>query len=326
MAELMQAVQIVRFGEPSELTIEPLPKPECGEQEVLVQVHATTVNPSDLKMVQGLPPRPKLPTIPGQCFAGVIVEGAEEHIGKQVWGYGGEFGVSRLGCQAEFLLLPVAAISEKPKSLTMEQAAAACTGFITAWICVVERGRLSKGERILIVGGSGAVGSAAAQISKQLGGIVLVTTMREAYSDNRWRKNIDSLINLQIRDLYEAVMTETERRGVEVVLNTVGGPTFEPALRSVRQHGCMVCISAMGDTQVQFDLLEFYRKEVALLGVNTNFVNAVMSAKILDQLRPGFDSGVYYQDVAETFPLDKAAQAYRRVEEGGRGKVVLTMV
>ena len=169
----MQALQFSATGSLDTLQLHDLEKPVPAAGEVLVEVRATGVNPSDIKNVLGLFPYTTTPRIPGRDFAGVIVEGPEELLGQAVWGGSGQgFGFYRDGCHAQYVAVPVNAVTPLPKSLTFAQAATCGVPFITAWDAL-ERSHVKAGTRLLIIG-AGAVAKAysleeCAQMLKRIG-------------------------------------------------------------------------------------------------------------------------------------------------------------
>ena len=129
--------------------------PVLQKGEVLIQIKAAAINPSDVKIVAGII-KASLPRVPGRDYAGVVVDG-EAKKGMEVWGSGAGFGVTRDGCHAEYLAVPAGWISQKPTNLTMEQAAAIGVPYLTAWCTLVLAGNIQAGETVLIIGVSGAV-------------------------------------------------------------------------------------------------------------------------------------------------------------------------
>ena len=160
----MKALRFNKFGPPSVLAIEEVPQPEPRDGEALVQVKAAAINPSDVKNVSGHFAGTTLPRTPGRDFSGIVVAG-KKHQGLEVWSSGPGLGITRDGAQAEFVIVPEEALSLKPRTLSMEQAAAIGVPFLTAWFALVHAAQLEAGETILIVGAAGAVGQAATQIA-----------------------------------------------------------------------------------------------------------------------------------------------------------------
>jgi NADPH:quinone reductase len=255
----VKALRFETYGPPSVLSIRDLPRPALAASEVLVQVKASSINPSDVGTVAGRF-HSKLPMTPGRDYAGVVVEGGESK-GKQVWGTGAGFGTVRPGAHAEFVAVPSSWLAEKPEGLSMEQAAVG-VAYLTAWVSVVEAGGLQKGERLLITGARGAVGSAAAQIAHWKGATVLAAYRTQAPQDAA------VFVNLKETDLVSGVQQATEGKGVDVVLDTVGADLFSSCLRSLRVGGRQIAIAnaAGPDAEVQLNLTNFYHNELRLIG------------------------------------------------------------
>jgi NADPH:quinone reductase len=164
----MKALRFHEFGNPSVLRIEEQALPALQAGEALVQISASSINPSDVRQVAGRF-HSQLPMTPGRDYAGVVVEGGAWK-GKQVWGTGVGFGIVRPGAHAEFPV-PFSWLSEKPEGLSMEQSAVIGVPYLAAWQSLVDAGGLQKGERLLITGAS--CGFGATQIAHWKGATVL---------------------------------------------------------------------------------------------------------------------------------------------------------
>lgn len=325
----MQAILIERFGEPTELRPKEVPRPDLGDDEVLVEVHAAAVNRSDVLNARGSFPFTTLPRIPGRDFAGVVVEGPRELVGTEVWGTGGgELGFVRDGSHARYLAISRNAVVPKSEALSMEEAGAAGLAYVTAASALIELGGVSTGETILVTGAAGGVGSAAAMIARWKGARVIGAIKDESERDRAERAGVEVIVDTSREGVTEAVLSATDGGGADLVLDAVGGPLFEPALNSLGEKGRMVVITTTpGERHVSFDLLDFYRKGLRLFGLMTSFLDAEESAAVLRNLGPGFDEGALRGPaVAERYPLAEAGRAYARVESGeAAGRVLLVM-
>jgi len=315
----MKALRFHKFGPPSVLAIEEVPRPEVHDGEALVQVKAAAINPSDIKNVSGSFPATTLPRTPGRDFAGIVVAG-KNYEGEEVWGSGPGLGTTRDGAQAEYVKVPEKAVSPKPRNLSFEQAAAIGVPFITAWCAVVDAAQLNAGETILIVGATGAVGQAATQIANWRKARVLA-----GVRSSNPVPGAAAVINTTIEDLRARVFELTDNKGVDAVFDTVGGAMFEPALRCLRVGGRQIAITSTGERRVCFDLIDFYHNLSRLIGVDTMKLTPRDVEAIAEKLRPGFEVGALKAPPVETVPFRNAIQAYERVATGKTNtKQVLT--
>ena len=314
----MRALRFSEFGPPSVLRIEEVAIPNPGEGEVLVHVQAAGINPSDIGNVAGRFKKTTLPRTPGRDFAGVVVKG-KRHEGKEVWGSGPELGIGRDGSHAEFVVAPAEMVSLKPRALSMAQAASLGVPYITAWASVVSAAQIQPGETILIVGAAGAVGQAAAQIANWKQARVL-----GADTSSDPIPSVEAVINTKTEDLRERVFELTAGRGADVVFDTVGGPVFEAALRSLSYGGRQVAISSR-EPRVSFNLADFYHNNSRLLGVDSYGLTLRQIAEIENELFSGFEAGVLVPPPIEIVPFEKAVYAYNRVANGqAKAKQVLS--
>jgi NADPH:quinone reductase len=325
----MQAIRIERFGDPSELRQTEVARPDPGEGEVLVEVHAAAVNRSDVLNARGSFAFTTLPRIPGRDFAGVVVEGPRELVGTEVWGTGGgELGFIRDGSHARYLAVSRNAVAPKSDTLSLEEAAASGLAYVTAGSALVELGGISAGETILVTGAAGGVGSAAVMIARWKGARVIGAIKDESERARAERAGVQVIVDTSREEVTDAALAATDGRGANLILDAVGGPLFEPALNSLGEKGRMVVITTTPDKQhVSFNLLDFYRKGLCLFGLMTSFLDTEKSAAVLRDLGPGFDEGALRAPaIAERYPLEQAGMAYARVESGeAAGRVLLLM-
>jgi NADPH:quinone reductase len=325
----MQAILIERFGDPSQLRQTEVPRPDPGEGEVLIEVHAAAVNRSDVLNARGSFPFTTLPRIPGRDFAGVVVEGPRELVGTEVWGTGGgELGFIRDGSHARYLLVSRNAVVPKSDTLSLEEAAASGLAYVTAGSALVELGGVSAGETILVTGAAGGVGSAAVMIARWKGARVIGAIKDESERAMAERAGVEVIVDTSREEVTDAVLAATDGGGANLILDAVGGPLFEPALNSLGEKGRMIVITTTpGEQHVSFNLFDFYRKGLRLFGLMTSFLDAEGSASVLRDLGPGFDEGALRAPaIAERYPLEQAGTAYARVESGEvAGRVLLLM-
>ena len=312
--QLMDAVVIQASGPPAEsLAVRSEPVPEPGLGEVLIEVHAAAVNPLDAVNALGLLGTP-LPEIPGGDFAGIVVSDGDR-VGQEVWGSGPALGMAldgnRPGTHARFVALPEAWLSRKPERLTMAEAAAVGRSHWAAWESLINMMEIAPGETILITGGAGMVGQAATAIARWRGA--------EAIIAGRHRPDgVEQFIDTTSSDIREAVLELTDGRGADLVLDTVGGALFEPALRTLRYDGRMVGLHG-GTEPIQLDLNEIYNRQLHVTGLATVFYDGAHVARIFDQFRALFDRGLLAPPAVKTWPLANSAEAYQTVLDGSAG-------
>jgi NADPH2:quinone reductase len=308
-AKIMKALRFAEFGPPSVLRIQEVGIPEPGAGEALVLVKAAAINPSDIGNVAGRFKTTTLPRTPGRDFAGTVVAG-NRHKGEEVWGSCPELGIVRDGSHAEYVVVSAEMLSRKPQSLSMAQAATIGVPYITAWASVISAAQIQAGETILIVGAAGAVGQAATQIANwKRARVIGADTTSDPIPGT------ESVINTKTEDLRERVLERTAGRGADAVFDTVGGPMFEPALRSLRVGGRQVAIASR-DPRVTFNLVDFYHNSSRLLGMDSYGLTAQQIAEIERELQPGFETGVLRPPSIETVPFENAVHAYNQLAAG----------
>ena len=317
----MKALRFEKTGSLDELKIQEVPRPEPVPGTVLVEVKAAALNPSDVKNVLGRMHQTTVPRTPGRDFAGTVAAGTEAYpVGTEVFGGGGALGFSCDGSHAEFVEVPVEAVQRKPRGLTFEQAAAVGIPYLTAWRAVVDVASLRPGETILITGTTGAVGDAAARIAKRVCKATVIGTSRRHTDAVRLKllDYIDYLADISSGpiSLSEQVHAETGGRGVEVVLDVVGGPLFEPSLRCLTTGGRQIVISSSRDPKVTFSLVDFYHNESHLIGVDTAQLSFENAGRILKRLLPYFESGAFAppEDLVPV-SFDGVLNAYKELSE-----------
>ncbi len=319
----MKAVQIQKFGEPSEaLKLVEIPSRPLRQGEVRVRTEASGINPSDVANAKGAFPSTTLPRVIGRDFAGEIVDGPAQFIGLKVWGSGGDLGFTRDGTHAETIDIPVEAVSARPNNLSAEQASVVGVPFITAY-SALEAARHKRGEWVLVTGAAGAVGSAAIELVHARGGFSIALVRDASQQTVLNMDKVKAVATSEAGNLADVVRDATAGRGADVALNGIGASVAPAIISSLAPGGrMMVYTAAFGGREFQLDLLPFYRYRLELIGVNTVGVDVVTCAAMLNAIRPLFESGALDPpDVAEQFPLTEFAAAYGRVAAGA-GKVV----
>ncbi|MBV8138740.1 MAG: zinc-binding alcohol dehydrogenase family protein [Deltaproteobacteria bacterium] len=322
----MRALQFSEFGPVSNLRLVELPDPRPDAETAVVKIAAASIAPSDVKNVEGKMEHTTLPRVPGRDYAGCVVSGPKEWIGAEVWGTGGEIGYSINGSHADLIAVPIASLRHKPRSLSLQQAAAIGLTYLAAWLGLVEYACVARGETILVIGANGGVGGAAAQIGKWRGARVIGVDREKVRSDSPSAGAIDDFFVLESEPLKNWVHRATNGRGADVVFDSVGGPMFEPALRALAHRGRQLEIASAVERRVSFDLIDFYHNESRLFGVDTRARDAIASAALLEDLVPFFEQDTFRPPAIDrAIPLADGRKAYEDVDRGQvRGRIVLT--
>jgi NADPH:quinone reductase len=290
-------------------------RPSPGD--VTVEIRAAGINPSDAKAMLGIMPSAVFPRTPGRDFAGVVVDGPSEFIGVEVWGSGGDVGISRNGSHAERLILPAAAIRAKPRKLSMLEAGTIGVPFVTAYEGFRRSGFPAQGGVVAVFGASGKVGQAAIQLATRNGATVFAVD-RRAGAPRGFASGPVRYLDSSAAKASEVIRGETGGKGANIVFNTVGSPYFAAANASLAKRGTQIFIATL-ERAVPFDIFAFYRGMHAYVGIDSLALSAVDSAAIFEALTPGFEDGSLRPfPVSEnnTFALEQANDAYRKVLGG----------
>jgi NADPH:quinone reductase len=247
----MQVIEFKEFGSPSQLHLAERPLPQADANTAVVRIEAASINPSDVKNVEGRMSQTTLPRVPGRDYSGVVVDGPKAWIGREVWGSDGDVGFTRDGTHAEYIQVPVASLVEKPERLSHVEAGSVGVTFVTAW-CALEYAKLSEGETFAVFGANGGVGGAAIQIAKHLGARVIGIHRGEPGSPTPAAKLADILIDSRDPEMGSQLRAHTAGRGANVIFNAAGGPVFGIALDLLAHRGRQVEITAPGRTQAQY--------------------------------------------------------------------------
>lgn len=313
----MKAVLIKEFGDRSKLEVAEIPKPEPDEGEVLIRVKAAGVNPVDYKIREGalknrMPN--ELPIIPGWDVSGIVEKngyGASRFDpGDEVFAYARR-KIIKNGTYAEYLTLPESFLAYKPKSLSFEEAAAVPLAGLTAFQCLLQKGKLMKDERVLILGATGGVGSFAIQIAKAVGASVVAVASK---------KNIAYAVSLGADDFIDYTSTkvsdEVKQRfpdKFDLVFDCVGKEVLAQAYQYVKRGGRLVSILG------QVDKEEAEKHKVLF---HYHFVEP--NVKHLNQLTQWIGEGKIKVHLQEKFSLDQVTKAHEMMESGHTtGKIVL---
>ena len=328
----MKAFIVDRYG--SDARIGEMPEPELRADNVMVEIHATSLNPLDLKLRDGefkliLPYR--LPLILGNDVAGVVVRAGSRvrrfKPGDEVYARPHQ---DRIGTFAEFIAMNEADVAMKPKNLTMEEAASIPLVGLTAWQALIERADLRKGQKVLIHAGSGGVGTLAIQLAKHLGATVATTTST-ANVDLVQNLGADIVIDYKKED-FEKVLD-----GYDVVLNSLGEATLEKSLRVLKPGGKLISISGPPDPNFAKDnglnwflqqvmrFLSFsIRKKAKRQRVSYSFLFMRANGEQLSEITSLIESGIVRPVIDRVFQFNSIHEAMTSLEQRrAKGKIVV---
>jgi len=337
----MRAIITTANGDVRVMKVEERPDPAPAKGEVLVRVKAAGLNFADILARQGLypdgPPKP--------CVMGYEVSGVIEAVGEGVdrTGIGqAVIGMTRFKGQAELVAVAETQVFEKPSTLSFEEAAAIPVNYLTAWALLVVMGSLQSGEAVLIHNAGGGVGLAALDIAKHIGAKTFGTASPSKHSFLKER-GLDHAIDYRNQDWLPALMKLTDGRGVELVIDPLGGKNWEKSYRALRSTGRMGMFgmsvaSASGirgklravkaiAQMPRFNPIKLINRNRGVFGLNLGHMwgEGEKVAAWTREIMRGVDAGWLRPHVDRTFSFDRIADAHRYLEERkNTGKVVLT--
>jgi putative PIG3 family NAD(P)H quinone oxidoreductase len=334
---MMRAIEIVRPGGPDVLRVTERPEPQPAPGDVVVAVAAAGINRPDIMQREGrYPPPPGVTDIPGLEVAGTIVslgpdgiDGPPQSALGRIWKTGDEvMALVAGGGYAERVAVPGVQVLPIPTGLEMAQAAAMPETYFTVWTNVVERGRLMAGEWLLVHGGSSGIGTTAIQLASARGATVVATAGSDAKCRACEALGARAAINYRTMDFVEAVKASTAGRGVDVVLDMVGGDYTARNLACLRMGGRLVQIGVMGGGSATVPLMSIMLKRLTLTGSTlrsrTPAEKGAIAAALEREVWPLVRDGRIGPVIDSTFPFEQAADAHARLESGDAiGKVVL---
>src|SRR6201992_1902657 len=292
--------------------------------QVLIEVKAAAVNPSDVKAATGLMPYAVFPRTSGRDYAGVVIDGPDGFIGREVFGSSGDLGIRRDGTHATHLAVEAEAVVEKPKSVSWEEAAGIGVPFVTAMEGFRRAGLPKKGQTVLVMGVNGKVGQAAVQIATWHGGRVIGVVRKNERYEGHANASVE-MIDASSVDVATRLREMTGGKGADIVFNTVGNPYFEAAHKSLALRGRQLLIATI-ERIVPFNILEFYRGQHTYVGIDTLGLSSIATGAVLRELGPGFSSGhlkPFPIKASAIYPLEQAKAACIAVAGSSRDRVIL---
>lgn len=325
----MIAIEITEAGEPDVLKPTERPIPSPGDDEVLIKIAAAGINRPDVMQRRGqYPPPAGASDIPGVEIAGSIVA-----LGNQVSNLSVGDKVCALvtgGGYAEYCTAPAPVCLPIPNGLTFIQAAALPETFFTVWSNVFDRANLTAGETLLVHGGTSGIGTAAIQLAKAFDAKVFVTAGSNVKCQFCTELGSDAAINYREQDFVQEIERLTVGRGVDVILDMIGGDYFPRNIKCMGSDGRLVQIAVQNGAKSEINLVPIMLKRLTLTGSTLRAREATFKAKIAKNLYehvwPLLEYGQIKPVIHATFPLTEAAKAHALMESSQHiGKIILTV-
>jgi NADPH:quinone reductase len=325
----MQAITISQPGGPEVLKTDERPVPKPAPGEVLVKVAAAGINRPDIAQRKGIyPPPPGASDIPGLEIAGIITELGD---GVKRWKIGDKMcGLVSGGGYAEYCTIPEGQVLPIPKGLSFTEAASLPETYFTVWSNLFDRAKLTKGETLLVHGGSSGIGVTAIQMAKAMGCDVFVS----AGSDEKCKfcEQLGAMraINYKTENFAQVIKDITQGKGVDVILDMVGGDYTPDNIRSLAYDGRLVIISALKGKEGIVDLNLVTHKRLTITGSALRARDTAFKTAIAQNLEksiwPLFAARQIKPVIYKTFPLEQVADAHRLMESSEHiGKIVLSI-
>jgi NADPH2:quinone reductase len=328
----MRAVVLASFGGPEVLEVREVPDPSPAVGEIVVRIRGTALNRADILQREGRYPAPPgaPPDIPGMEYAGEV-----ERLGPEVtgWSVGQRvFGIAGGGTYAERLAVPADTAIEIPDGLDWIRAAAVPEAFITAHDAMLTQAGLLAGERVLIHAVGSGVGLAAVQVARAAGAVPYGTSRTADKLDvaRRWGMEDGIALSGDPDAMLPHVAEWTRGQGVEVVLDLVGGAYTASSLRALGRRGRLMLVGLVAGSEARLDLRRLLSWRITLRGTvlrsRTHEEKVSASGAFARDIVPHLASGRVQPVVDSVFPLDRIADAHRRLESNDTvGKIVITV-
>jgi NADPH2:quinone reductase len=323
----MMAIDPEGPGGPEVLKAVERPVPQPGPGELLVSVEAAGVNRPDVMQRMGLyPPPAGASSIPGLEIAGTVAAVGEgvsaDLVGSRVC------ALVAGGGYAQFCVAPAGQCLPVPEALTMVEAAAIPETFFTVWSNLFERAYAREGEVVLVHGGTSGIGTTAILLGKLFGLTMVVTAGSDEKCARAREIGAAHAINYRKRDFVEEVKRITGGRGVDIVLDMIGGDYFPRNIACLAEDGRHVSIAAQRGAKGEIALWDMMRRRLTLTGSTLRARSVEFKTLLRDEIRrnvwPDIEQGRLKPIIDSVFPLEQAAEAHRRMESGDHvGKIVL---
>jgi NADPH2:quinone reductase len=324
----MRAVEIPSPGGPEVLKVRDLPKPSPKPNEILVKVAAAGVNRPDVLQRMGhYPVPPGASPLPGLEIAGEVVEAGSS---AKIWKPGDKVcALANGGGYAEFCVVPEGQALPVPRNISLIEAASLPETFFTVWTNVYDRGRLAPGESLLVQGGTSGIGVTAIQMAAATGNRVFATAGSEEKCAACVKLGAEKAFNYRTQDWSAGVREATGGKGVNVILDMVGGDYVAKELKCLADEGRLVFIAFLRGPKAELDISQVMRRLTitgSTLRPRTTEFKAAIAASLREKIWPLIEAGRIKPQIYRTFPLEQVAEAHKLMESSQHiGKIVLTL-
>ena len=325
----MRVVEIIRPGPPEVLKPADRPRPVPKANEILIKVAAAGVNRPDVLQRTGNYPVPKdASDLPGLEVAGVV---ERKGSGVTLWEEGDAVcALVHGGGYAEYCVAPEVQALPIPKGLSAVEAASLPETFFTVWGNVYDRGRLAPGESLLVQGGSSGIGVTAIQMAKATGNRVFATAGSDEKCAACVRLGAEKAFNYKTQDWSAEVLAATGNKGVNVILDMVGGDYVPKEIKCLADDGRLVFIAYLRGPKTEMNIDAVMRRRLTITGSTlrprTVEFKGTLAKNLREKIWPLIEAGKIRPEIYKTFPLERAAEAHRLMESSQHiGKLVLTL-
>lgn len=333
MNTTMSCVEISAFGGPEVLKTTRRPRPGVGADDVLIRVVAAGINRPDVVQRQGnYPAPPGASDLPGLEVAGIV-----EALGDNAVKLNPSLSLGQKVCAlvigggyAEYCIAPAGSCLPVPTGLSLIEAASLPETFFTVWYNVFQRGGLKAGDSFLVHGGTSGIGVTAIQLAKAFGATVYATARGEEKCTMCRALGAERAIDYAAEDFSEVIRAETSKRGVDIILDMVGGSYIQRNIRSLATDGRLINIAYLQGSRAEVDFMPVMLKRLTLTGSTLrrqpDSVKSGIAADLYEKVWPLFDAKIVRPVIYGTFPLARAAEAHALMESSSHiGKVVLVV-
>jgi putative PIG3 family NAD(P)H quinone oxidoreductase len=326
----MKFIDLPKPGGPEAMIMSEGPIPKPGPEEVLIKVAAAGVNRPDVHQRQGSYPPPQ----GASPILGLEVAGEITAVGNRA---PGSWSIGDMVCAlvpgggyAEYCVTPAVQCLPIPENLSVEEGAAIPETFFTVWANIFQRGRLRSGDRILIHGGAGGIGTTAIQLAKAFGAEVFVTAGTDGKCEECVKLGADTAINYKTDDFVKRVLEQTRDHGVDVILDIVGGSYVERNIKALALEGRLIQVALLEKSRVEVDLRQVMFRRLTITGSTMRPLPVEKKQKIAEELHekvwPLIESGKIKPKIDKVFPFKDVAKAHSLLESSKHfGKIVLRM-